>query len=129
MNPIGAIGSAASAGAAAAAKPDAPDPKLLKAAKEFESIFVRQMLKGLEKTTAAGAGTTASAGEKTYGSMIVDTLSDSISKAGGLGLADVIAQSMAMSNPALRAAANAGASKSGSAAAASPLVPALKPLK
>ena len=125
MNPIGAIGSATSAGAAAAAKPAAPDPKLLQAAKDFESIFVRQMLKGLEKTTAAGAGTSASAGEKTYGSMIVDTLSDSISKAGGLGLADVIAQSMAMSNPALKA----GASKSGSAAPSAPLVPALKPLK
>ncbi len=129
MNPIGAIGSATSAGAAAAAKPAAPDPKLLQAAKDFESIFVRQMLKGLEKTTAAGAGTSASAGEKTYGSMIVDTLSDSISKAGGLGLADVIAQSMAMSNPALKAAANAASSKSGSPAPATPLIPALKPLK
>ncbi|MEO7037460.1 MAG: rod-binding protein [Polyangiaceae bacterium] len=135
MNPIGALGSATSAGAAA--KPDAPDPKLLKAAKEFESIFVRQMLKGLEKTTAAGAGTSASAGEKTYGSMIVDTLADSISKAGGLGLADVIAQSMAMSNPALRAsAASAAASKSAPgeakdapAPALKPLTPALKPLK
>ncbi|MEO8905636.1 MAG: rod-binding protein [Polyangiaceae bacterium] len=135
MNPIGAIGSATSAGAAA--KPDAPDPKLLKAAQEFESIFVRQMLKGLEKTTAAGAGTSASAGEKTYGSMIVDTLSDSISKAGGLGLADVIAQSMAMSNPALRASAaalkNAPAGPADSAnapaSALKPLLPALNPLK
>ena len=136
MNPIGAIGSATSASGAAAAKPDAPDPKLLQAAKDFESIFVRQMLKGLEKTTAAGAGTSASAGEKTYGSMIVDTLSDSISKAGGLGLADDIAQSMAMSNPALRAAAavkSAAAtpvdSKNSPAAASKPLTPALKPLK
>jgi Rod binding domain-containing protein len=108
MTPIGAIGSATST---AAAKADAPDPKLLKAAKDFEAIFVRQMLKQLEKTTAAGAGTQASAGEKTYGSMIVDTLSDSIQKAGGLGLADVIAQSMAMSNPALRASAGASPSK------------------
>jgi flagellar protein FlgJ len=133
MNPIGAIGSATSSGAAAAARPAAPDPKLLQAAKEFESIFVRQMLKGLEKTTAAGAGTSASAGEKTYGSMLVDTLSDSISKAGGLGLADVIAQSMAMSNPALRAtaaAAKSGAAPlAGSPPALNPLLPALKPLK
>jgi len=137
MTAIGAIGSVTSTGGAAAAKPEAPDPKLLQAAKEFESIFVRQMLKGLEKTTAAGAGTSASAGQKTYGSMIVDTLSDSISKAGGLGLADVIAQSMAMSNPALRA--SAAAAKSGAAAPADakraaapplePLLPALKPLK
>jgi len=45
--PIGAIGSAASAGAAAAAKPQ-PDPSC-PGAKDFESIFVRQMLKGLER--------------------------------------------------------------------------------
>ena len=126
MSPIGAINSAT---AAAPAKADAPDPKLLKAAKDFESIFVRQMLKGLEKTTAAGAGTQASAGEKTYGSMIVDTLSESIQKAGGLGLADVIAQSMAMSHPSLRAAATPSAPKTPSEAAGTPVVPALKPLK
>jgi Rod binding domain-containing protein len=126
MNPIGAIDSAT---AAAPAKADAPDPKLLKAAKDFESIFVRQMLKGLEKTTAAGAGTQASAGEKTYGSMIVDTLSDSIQKAGGLGLADVIARSMAMSHPSLKAGASPSATKTPSEAAGTPVVPALKPLK
>lgn len=137
MNPIAAIGPATSSSATSAAKPAPPDPKLLQAAKEFESIFVRQMLKGLEKTTAAGAGTSASAGEKTYGSMIVDTLSDSISKAGGLGLADVIAQSMAMSNPALRASAAAasagsagpGDQKNALAPTLKPLLPALKPLK
>ncbi len=112
MTPIGAL---STANTSAPAKSDAPDPKLLKAAKDFESIFVRQMLKQLEKTTAAGAGTQASAGEKTYGSMIVDTLSDSIQKAGGLGLADIIAQSMAMSHPALRAAASPESSGSGAA--------------
>jgi Rod binding domain-containing protein len=126
MNPIGAINSAT---AAAPAKADAPDPKLLKAAKDFESIFVRQMLKGLEKTTAAGAGTQASAGEKTYGSMIVDTLSESIQKAGGLGLADVIAKSMAMSHPSLKAAASSSPTKTPSEASGTPVVPALKPLK
>jgi Rod binding domain-containing protein len=130
MNPIGAINSAT---AAAPAKAEAPDPKLLKAAKDFESIFVRQMLKGLEKTTAAGAGAQASAGEKTYGSMIVDTLSESIQKAGGLGLADVIAQSMAMSHPSLRAgAATPSASQPSKTAPTdpgTPVVPSLKPLK
>jgi Rod binding domain-containing protein len=126
MNPIGAINGAT---AAAPAKADAPDPKLLKAAKDFESIFVRQMLKGLEKTTAAGAGAESSAGEKTYGSMIVDTLSESIQKAGGLGLADVIAQSMAMSHPSLKASASAPASQTPSQASGTPVVPALKPLK
>jgi flagellar protein FlgJ len=121
-----AISSITSATAAATAKAGAPDPKLLAAAKDFESIFVRQMLKGLEKTTAAGCGTEASAGEKTYGSMIVDTLSDSISKAGGLGLADVIARSMAATNPSLKASATP---KVPDAALEAALIPPLKPLK
>lgn len=73
------------------------DPRIKKAAQDFEAIFVRQMLKSVEKTTAAGAGTQATAGESTYGSMVVGALADSISKAGGLGLADVISQSLARS--------------------------------
>jgi flagellar protein FlgJ len=74
----------------------APDPRIQKAARDFEAIFVRQMLKSVEKTTAAGAGTQAAPGENTYGSMIVGALSDAISQAGGLGLADEISKSLAL---------------------------------
>lgn len=116
------VGSINSVTASAPAKVDPPDPKVVKAAKDFEAIFVRQMLKSLEKTTAAGCGTQASAGEKTYGSMIVDTLSESISKAGGLGLADVIARSMAIEHPSIVA-------KTPTAGIGSPLISPLKPLK
>lgn len=129
MIPIGAIGSMAAPAAQATggtSKVDAPDPNVLKAAKDFEAIFVRQMLKSLEKTTAAGGNTHPTAGQSTYGSMIVDTLSESISKGGGLGLADVVARSMMAAHPALKPAA--------APAAASPsppptLIPTLKPLK
>ena len=123
MIPIGPVNAAAASGPT---KPDAPDPKLAQAAKDFEAIFVRQMLKSLEKTTAAGCGTQASAGEKTYGSMIVDTLSESISKAGGLGLADVIARSMASQHPS--PAARPGALPATPAATATVIKP-LNPLK
>ncbi|MES1179209.1 MAG: rod-binding protein [Myxococcales bacterium] len=126
INPIGPIGSASAQGVGAAPKTEAPDPAMLKAAKDFESIFVRQMLKSVEKTTAAGMGTQAAAGQSTYGSMIVDTLSDSISKGGGLGLADVIAKSMMASHPGLKSPSAAAASAK---AAPAPLVPALKPPK
>ncbi|HEY0467928.1 MAG TPA: rod-binding protein [Polyangiaceae bacterium] len=131
MIAIGAVGSLPTSGTQAAGgpapiKPDAPDPSLLKAAKEFESIFVRQMLKSLEKTTAAGGNTKPTAGQSTYGSMIVDSLSDSISKGGGLGLADVVARSMmathAMSKPAAATPGAAGAAVPG-------LIPVLNPLK
>ena len=63
INPIGPIGSASAQGVGAAPKTEAPDPAMLKAAKDFESIFVRQMLKSVEKTTAAGMGTQAAAGQ------------------------------------------------------------------
>jgi len=126
MIPIGAIGSATVSGSQAAGGPvkaEAPDPNLLKAAKDFESIFVRQMLKSLEKTTAAGGNAKATAGQSTYGSMIVDSLSESISKAGGLGLADVVARSMMAAHPVAKPAATAA----GDAPAAAPsLIPVLK---
>ncbi len=123
INPIGPIASSAAQGVSTAPKAEAPDPAMLKAAKDFESIFVRQMLKSVEKTTAAGMGTQASAGQSTYGSMIVDTLSDSISKGGGLGLADVIAKSMMAAHPGLKAQnPAAGSAKPANA----PLIPTLK---
>jgi len=109
MIPVNAIGSTTTSATQAASGPvkaEAPDPSLLKAAKEFESIFVRQMLK-LEKTTAAGGNTKATAGQNTYGSMIVDSLSESISKGGGLGLADVLARSMMAAHPLPKPAAGA----------------------
>jgi len=129
MIPIGSIGSLqAPATQAAGAPTKAPptDPAVLKAAKDFESIFVRQMLKSLEKTTSAGAGAKASPGQSTYGSMIVDTLSESISAGGGLGLADVIAKSMMASHPTPGAATAAPGSLPAPQAS---LIPALKPLK
>jgi flagellar protein FlgJ len=132
MIPIGAFGSATASGTQAAGGPvkaEAPDPSVLKAAKEFESIFVRQMLKSLEKTTAAGGNTKPTAGQSTYGSMIVDTLSDSISKGGGLGLADVVARSMMATQVASKPAPGTLAASSAASAPAPSLIPTLKPLK
>ena len=132
MIPIGAIDSAtASATRAtdAAAKADAPDPKLLQAAKDFEAIFVRQMLKSVEKTTAAGGSAKPTAGQSTYGSMIVDTLSDSISKGGGLGLADVVARSMMAAHTLGKPAASPPGASGAPPTPAPSLVPSLKPLK
>jgi peptidoglycan hydrolase FlgJ len=77
-----------------AATPEAKNPRLLRAAKEFEAIFLRQMLKSLEKTTSMGSPSQTSTAQRTYGSMVVSTLADSISSAGGLGLGEVIAKSL-----------------------------------
>jgi flagellar protein FlgJ len=97
-----AAGGVEKAGAANAAKAAAAkaDPKALKAAREFEAIFLRQMLSALEKTNSAsgssgsGGSPSASAGGGIYGSMMVGSLADSLAASGGIGLADVIARSL-----------------------------------
>ncbi len=67
------------------------------AAQKFEAIFLRQMLSGLEKTNKIGQGggskSSGSAGG-IYGSMMVNSLADSISQSGGVGLADVILRAL-----------------------------------
>jgi peptidoglycan hydrolase FlgJ len=132
MIPIGALGSATVSGMQATGTPvkaEAPDPNLLKAAKGFESIFVRQMLKSLEKTTAAGGNAKSTAGQSTYGSMIVDSLSESISKGGGLGLAEVLARSMMAAHPASKPTGPAQLAPGTASAPEPTLIPSLKPLK
>ena len=65
---------------AAAAKPAEPvDPKALKAAKDFESIFLRTLLSSLEKTTSISGGGKLNTGQSTYGSMVVGALADKVS--------------------------------------------------
>jgi Rod binding domain-containing protein len=78
-------------------KPETLDPKVTKAAQEFEAIFVRTMLKSLEKVTGSGQaqGGIGAAGQSTYGSLVVGTVADAVSAAGGLGLADLIARHLA----------------------------------
>ncbi|HEX4515500.1 MAG TPA: hypothetical protein VH054_18265, partial [Polyangiaceae bacterium] len=71
------------------------DPKLVEAAKQFEAVFMRELLKPLEKSTAAMGGSSTSAGESTYGSMIVDALGDAVAKAGGLGFGDQLVKDLA----------------------------------
>ena len=46
------------------------DPKALKAAKDFEAIFLRTLLSSLEKTTSINGGASKpTTGQSTYGSM------------------------------------------------------------
>lgn len=93
MNPLTAISNAPDAHAAAATRPE-PRPEVLRAAKEFETIFLRSLLGSLEKTTGSGTTGSMKSGQSTYGSMVVGALADSMSGAGGIGLAEVIARAM-----------------------------------
>jgi len=96
MNPIAPVSlpSASAASAATEANKDSkPKPEVLKAAREFEAIFLRSLLAPLEKSTQL-SGRSQVAGQSAYGSMVVGALADSMSSAGGIGLTDIIAKAM-----------------------------------
>ncbi len=67
---------------------EAPPKALDQAAREFEAIFLKQLLTSLERTTEGASGNAI------YGSMVVDSMADAITRAGGLGLADEIQRSL-----------------------------------
>lgn len=81
--------SAAAAGAAAKSpsKEDKEKARVIDAAKQFEGIFVRQLL-----DSAKIMGPKGSSG---YGSMAVESLADGVVRAGGLGLARQIESALA----------------------------------
>jgi Rod binding domain-containing protein len=91
--PVSALTALHGAGAAKQAEP--VDPKALKAAKDFEAIFLRTLLSSLEKTTSINGGGKLNTGQSTYGGMVVGALADNISSSGGIGLADIVAKSLA----------------------------------
>ena len=70
------------------------DPQALKAAKDFEAIFLRTLLSSLEKTTAVSGSGKLNTSQSTYGGMVVGALADNISASGGIGLADIVAKSL-----------------------------------
>lgn len=69
------------------------DAKVREAALQFEGIMVRQLLQPLEKSLAGGMGGEGGASPM-VGGMIVNSLSQSIIDGGGLGLADIIEESL-----------------------------------
>ncbi len=75
-----------------AAKAPAVKPEVAHAAREFEAIFLRQMLTSLEKSSHMGS--TGSAGSDVYGSMMVGALADAVAAAGGVGLAKYVTTSL-----------------------------------
>jgi len=68
--------------------------KLREAAEQFESYFVQTMLKDMRKTTAIVGEPTGGNEMETWNSMFDQEISKRISKGKGLGLADMIVNSM-----------------------------------
>jgi flagellar protein FlgJ len=98
MSPINlpavVVPSSGSPAASAPAHATAPGvkPEVARAAREFEAIFLRQILTSLEKT--GHMGSTGSTGSDVYGSMMVGALADAVAGAGGVGLAKYVTTSL-----------------------------------
>lgn len=85
----------ASAAEAKAANGAAPaNPEVVRAARQFEALFVRMMLEPLQKTAEAKKSGPGTGGGGAYGSMVVDALSDSIAESGGVGLSRMIEEAL-----------------------------------
>jgi Rod binding domain-containing protein len=68
--------------------------KIQRAARDFETVFLRQMLVSLERTTKVGDKGPNLAGQQAYGSMIVEAVADAVAQAGGIGLGSVLAKAL-----------------------------------
>jgi len=69
-----------------------PTEQQKKAARDFEAIFVRQMLSSLEKSSGLSGG--KSAGGEVFRSMMVSAMADTATEGGGIGLSELILQAM-----------------------------------
>jgi Rod binding domain-containing protein len=81
MRPVGPVDKTA-----ASPEESAQRSELDRVAKDFESIFVRQLL------AASRFGETN--GQNGFGSMVVDALATSVTEGGGIGLAQRIAEAL-----------------------------------
>ncbi len=70
------------------------DEKLKSACQEFESVFLNMMLASMRKTIPDGGLMEKSQATETFESMLDEEYSKSLSKSGGIGLADVLAKQL-----------------------------------
>jgi Rod binding domain-containing protein len=82
----------------------APTEAQRKAARDFEAIFLRQLLSSLEK--GAGLGGKQESGGQVFRSMMVSALADTAAEGGGIGLSEVILKAMLPPAPANAAVAS-----------------------
>lgn len=72
--------------AGAVAKGPEPDAQLVRASRQFEEVFVRQILESTNLAKSGGKG---------YGDMVVDAFAQAVTSGEGLGFGDQIARMLA----------------------------------
>ncbi|MCR4397644.1 MAG: hypothetical protein NUV93_01615 [Firmicutes bacterium] len=94
----GGVGRTTDATAATAAAPDASRERqrLQAACREFESFFIKEILKGLKSTVLQGSGEPgiALAGSEIQAGLADDQFADWLSQSGGLGLGRMLFESL-----------------------------------
>ncbi len=100
-------------------------PEQQKAARDFEAIFLRQLLSSLEKGSGVSGG--QSSGGAVFRSMMVSAMADKAAEGGGIGLSELILKAMLPPAPqgkrelSQQIGAVQGASHSGAASGVDPL--------
>lgn len=69
--------------------------KLLESCKEFESMFVKQMLSSMKKTVHKSGFIKENMGEKIFDDMLYDEYSKSMTEASGFGIAQMMYKQLA----------------------------------
>jgi len=72
------------------------EDKLQAAARQFETVMLREVVKQTMKPLVEGALTGEGAGQGIYEYFMHESLADGLSKGGGFGLADSLVQQLAM---------------------------------
>jgi flagellar protein FlgJ len=71
------------------------DPEMVKAAQDFEAIFVQQLVKTMRQaTTATGTGILSGKKTKIYQDMLDEEMGRALAQHGGLGVADFVLREM-----------------------------------
>jgi Rod binding domain-containing protein len=70
------------------------DPKVMKAASEFETMVLAQMLQPMFEALDSDGMFGGGSGERMFRPMLVDQYAQAMSKAGGVGIAQSVAEEM-----------------------------------
>lgn len=89
----------APARAASGGTPPAEVARTRRAAQDFEALFVHQILASMRQASVAGGGLLSGSGQKLYQDMMDDEVARAVSRAGGLGLADLLVRDILRTGP------------------------------
>lgn len=94
MNSIGTLPLSPAQFSEAQAPRNVASEKTAEAARQFEAIFVRNLLSSLETSEALGGSKSGGSGSDVYGSMIVSALAESATQGSGMGLSELILRAL-----------------------------------